>query len=130
MEIQALAARSPPEGQSFQEKIESGRRPAARVGRPGILDHPAEGDQVGQGFVGGQAVRPALPGQPAPARPGHQVWLEQPPDRPDVLVDDVDRAARRVLAPQQLNQIIDGDQLISPHQEQPEYRALLVRAQA
>jgi hypothetical protein len=44
-------------------------------------------------------------------------------------MDDVDRAARRSLRPQQLNQIIDGDQPIGPHQEQPEYRALLVRAQ-
>jgi hypothetical protein len=44
-------------------------------------------------------------------------------------VDDIDRAARRILRPQQLNEIIDADQPIGPYQEQAKYRALLVRAQ-
>jgi hypothetical protein len=43
-------------------------------------------------------------------------------------MNDVDGTARRVLPPEQLDHRIDGDQLIGPHQQQRENRALLPRA--
>jgi hypothetical protein len=117
VQIQVLAAHSPPQGQNFQVEIESVRRTAFHAGRPRVLRRAAEGDQVRHVVIDGKPVRATAPSQPAPACPGLKAWLEQTPDRADVLVDGVERTARRVLPPEEVDDVIVGDELIGSYQQ-------------
>jgi hypothetical protein len=46
VETQALAARSPPQAQGFDQQIESILRPIIGAGRPCVLQYTAESDQI------------------------------------------------------------------------------------
>jgi len=67
--------------------------------------------------------------QPAARRPRRQVRLENPAQRPDVAVDDVRRARRRVRRPQQVHELAHADRLAAAGEQERQHRTLLWRAE-
>ena len=121
------------------------RRPQSRARAPA----PARSCRARRPAMLREAARPRrrAPGRrPGPARrgrprtgsrcrgaagtsrfPGRERGLEQPPQRADVLLDDVERADRGVLAPDQVDQLARADRPAHPGQEQSEQIGLLPR---
>jgi hypothetical protein len=99
VQIQALSARPPPQAERFSQQFERIRGPAGGVRRRRVPHHAAEGDQIRRVRVDGKPVRGAVPGQPASGGPRREIRLKQTSNGADVLVDDIDRAARGLLLP-------------------------------
>jgi hypothetical protein len=95
--------------------------------RPSGPDEVAEVDQVETLGAGVEAVSGAVSQQVGAGRPRGQAGLQLAAQRTDVLVDDVDSAGRRFVAPQQPHEFINADGPAAQDQQQRQQAPLLAR---
>ncbi len=122
---QAVTGGSVPQPQRPGETVECRARTLLRGVGQGGLDQFPERDHVQHAGLGQEHVPVAPPLQVHAGPAGRQRRLEQPPQRAGVLLQDVDRRGRDVVAPDQIDQLVRADRPARPDQQQGQQIGLL-----
>ncbi len=113
-----------PQGQGLDQQLRGlGRPPLPRR----LLTQVPKAQQVEAVGAGLQAVAARAAHQPPRDAPRRQARFEQATQHPDVPLYHIDGAVRRVLPPQSIDDVVYGDRMPRPGQEQSKERSLLGR---
>ena len=124
----AVACRAVPEPEGLDVVIESRLVLVPGQRGPGGFDEFPEGDEVQNGGARDEEVGIAAPVEERAGFTDGQRRLQQPSQRADVLLEDVESRRRDVLGPDQVDQFARGDRLARAGEQEREQVRLLPRA--
>ena len=125
--VHACGGRPVPERQPVDEEVERAVVAFLLQFYPGSSDEGAKVCQVEHSWTGHALVAVASAQEVGAGRAAGQRGLEQPAQRADVLLDDVQRTGRGILAPHQVDQLVGADRVTFPGEQQREQICLLPR---